>query len=58
LESILDQIRKDPRITIPELARKLSVSGKTIKRDLTRLKETGRLNRVGPDKGGRWEVAE
>ena len=58
LEAILDQIRKDPEITIPEMARRLSVSGKTIKRDLARLKEISRVKRVGPGKGGHWEVLE
>ena len=53
---ILDRIRKNPNITIPALAAICGVDEKTIKRDIQRLKSSGRLTRVGPDKGGWWKV--
>jgi ATP-dependent DNA helicase RecG len=56
LEKILENMSKDERVTIPSLARLLGVNEKTIKRDIERLKAEGRLKRIGPDKGGRWEV--
>ena len=53
---ILDRIRKNPNITIPALAAICGVDEKNIKRDIQRLKSSGRLTRVGPDKGGWWKV--
>jgi len=32
------------------------VTEKTIKRDIEKLKKEGKLNRIGPDKGGYWDV--
>ena len=34
----------------------LDVDSKTIKRDLAKLKDQGIIERIGPDKGGRWVV--
>lgn len=54
---LLCQLMKDNRyITIPELALKIKVSKETIKRDIESLKEDGIIRRIGPDKGGYWEV--
>ena len=44
------------KITIPEIGKELKVNEKTIKRDIEKLKESGKVKRVGPDKGGHWEV--
>ena len=45
-------------ITILELARQTSLSEPGIKKHLKKLQEQGLLKRVGPDKGGHWEVVE
>ena len=45
-----------PRITIPEIAEKLSRSERAIFLQINKLKEDGIIRRVGPDKGGYWEV--
>ena len=58
LKNIVIEVKKNRTITIEELAKKLNVNPKTIKRDLDKLKEEGLLKRVGPDKGGYWEVIE
>jgi ATP-dependent DNA helicase RecG len=49
-------ITSNPSITLADLheATKLSVSG--VRKILNRLREQGRIVRVGPDKGGYWEV--
>jgi ATP-dependent DNA helicase RecG len=49
-------MKKDSQVTIAELAKHLSVTEKTIKRDIEKLRKAGKLERVGPDKGGYWEV--
>ena len=58
IKSLLDQIKKDKFITIPKLSLILNVTEKTIKRDIQKLKEDGILKRIGPDKGGHWEVVK
>ena len=55
-ELILEFISKDNKITIPELAIKINVNEKTIKRDIDNLRENNLLKRVGADKGGHWEI--
>jgi len=56
-ERILRIIRENPMITVLELAQKLEISPKGIEWNLTKAKKEGLLRRVGPDKGGRWEVS-
>ena len=43
-------------VTAKELAEKLSVNEKTIKRALIKLKELGIIERIGADKNGHWVV--
>ena len=49
---------KNNKITIPELAKVLNVNEKTIKRDIEKLKKNKKIDRIGPDKGGHWEIKE
>ncbi|NCO56105.1 MAG: HTH domain-containing protein, partial [Bacteroidetes bacterium] len=46
----------NPKITTTELSEKLNVTRMTIHRDLDDLKAIERIKRIGPDKGGYWEV--
>ena len=55
---ILELIRANPAITIPELAKALKKTERTIERLLHNLKAEEIIGRVGPTKGGRWEVLE
>ena len=57
-EKILTALRQDGSLTIAELASRIGVQNRTIERNIKRLQEQNRLRRVGPDKGGRWEVIE
>ena len=43
-------------MTQAELAERLSLSVKAIEKNIKALKAGDRLRRIGPDKGGRWEV--
>ena len=38
------------------LAKAIGISRQAIQKHLANLKAAGRLRRVGPDKGGHWEV--
>ena len=44
--------------TSVSLADYFNVNERTIRRDLQYLQEKGLIRRVGPDKGGHWEVIE
>lgn len=56
LQIIIEKMVKNNKITSPELAEELNVNQKTIKRDINKLKKQRKIRRVGPDKGGYWEV--
>jgi biotin operon repressor len=43
-------------MSIQQIAAKLDKSESAIKRAVRALREAGRLQRIGPDKGGRWDV--
>ncbi|MFH1023044.1 MAG: ATP-binding protein [Planctomycetota bacterium] len=55
-EKILGLAIANPCITLREMAEILSMSHAGIEKVVRRLKGEGRLKRIGPDKGGRWEV--
>lgn len=56
LEVILYNLKQKPETTIDELCKILKVTDKTIKRDLEKLKRENKIKRIGPDKGGYWEI--
>lgn len=51
-------LRQHPKMTTQRLAEALNISQRTVLRHLDRLKEAGVIRRVGPTKGGKWEVLE
>ena len=53
---ILEILSVNPKATIPELARQIAKSESTVWRIIKKLQNEGYLKRVGPDKGGHWEV--
>ena len=55
-EKILELLRENPKLTTAGLAQALNISAKGVEKQLANLKREGRLRRIGPDKGGRWEV--
>jgi ATP-dependent DNA helicase RecG len=55
---ILRLIIDDNTISVPELAKRLGVTTRTIERGLAAVRREGVLSRTGPAKGGRWEVLE
>ena len=57
-EKILRILKQSPEMTIGQSSSAIGITTRSIERNLKKLKETGRLRRVGPDKGGRWEVQD
>ena len=57
-ERILGLLRDAPELSIPELAERLGRSVSAIERAIRKLRQAGRLVRIGPDKGGHWKVMD
>ena len=53
---IVAMIKADPSVTTDEMARLEGLARRSVTKQLTKLKQDGRIRRVGPDKGGHWEV--
>lgn len=55
-EKILQSLRLNPEITSVELQNNLGLSRSGVEKILRQLKAAGKIRRVGPDKGGYWDV--
>jgi predicted HTH transcriptional regulator len=55
---ILGVLKQNPQATRNELSRLLKKSPNTIKEHIARLKDEGRLKRIGSDRSGYWEVQD
>lgn len=55
-DAILKLLRKNPYMSTRDLADEIGISAKGVEKQLGILKATDRLRRIGPDKGGKWEV--
>ena len=55
-EKMLALIAADPAISTKELAEQIGITPKGIEWQIRQLKQAGRLKRVDPRKGGRWEI--
>ena len=55
-KSIVELLREEPKSSFASMAAVFHRSAKTIQRAIEALKAQGVIRRVGPDKGGRWEV--
>ncbi len=57
-DRILELMRGDASITTEKLGGVLGITKRAVLKQVEKLKEQGRLRRVGPAKGGHWEVIE
>jgi len=55
-EEVLTILSKRPETTISELAETFGLTTRAVEKQIARLREDGLLRRVGPKKGGHWEV--
>jgi len=55
-EKIIRLIQARPRITMREIAERTGLSIKGVEWNIKKLKEEGILRRIGPAKGGYWEI--
>ena len=57
-EKILSMMKDNENITIAELTEAIGVSSRSIERNIDKLKQEGKINRIGADKGGYWQIIE
>lgn len=57
-EKIMQLINDNPNITSREIAQKLNMARSGLMKHLQSLQKSGRIRRVGPQKGGYWEVIQ
>jgi ATP-dependent DNA helicase RecG len=55
---ILALLATTPTLTIPEIANRLEKSGSAIERAIRKLRESGRLKRIGSAKTGHWQILD
>jgi ATP-dependent DNA helicase RecG len=55
-DKILGLIRLNPDISMETMASSLGLTRKGVEWQIRKLKQSGILRRVGPDKGGHWEI--
>ncbi len=56
VEKILALIKENPQITQKKFMIKTGLTRRGVEWNLKKLKDAGRIRRIGPDKGGHWEV--
>lgn len=55
---ILKEIKANPIISAKQLADILGITSRAVEKNLAQLRESNTIRRIGPDKGGHWEVIE
>lgn len=55
-DRIVSLIKENPRHSAKSLAKEIGISAKGVEKQLAKLKSNGIIRRIGPDKGGLWEV--
>ncbi len=55
-ERVLELLAANPHTTFETMVAELQIARSTIQKHIANLKAEGRLRRIGPDKGGHWEV--
>ena len=58
IQSILSAIRHNPKVSAAEIAMKVGLSSRAIEKRIKTMRENGFIRRVGPDRGGYWEIIE
>lgn len=55
-EKILGLMRANPGTSANEIARTLALTARAVEKQIAVLKKSGKVKRIGPDKGGHWQV--
>ena len=57
-DRILELVKNNPTHTAKTMATIMELSVQAIQKQIRKLKDEGRLERIGPDRGGKWKVIE
>lgn len=57
-EKILSEMKKDPKISILDIAFNTDHHQRTIQKYVNQLKADGKIERIGGKYGGQWKVCE
>lgn len=57
-DAILDMIIQNAKVTSTQMAASLGINRSAVSKHLKKMQTDGTIRRVGPDKGGHWEVIE
>ena len=57
-ERLLILLKESSTASLPRMAEGIGLSVAGVRKALEKLKAAGRIRRIGPDKGGHWEVVE
>ena len=55
-QKIVALIKANPNVTTEEMAQAIGIIRRNIAKNIKKLQEQGIVRRVGPDKGGHWEI--
>lgn len=55
-DSILSLIASDPFVTTNEMSKRLEINRSAISKHIKKLKDDHIIERIGPDKGGKWNI--
>lgn len=55
-QKILAILQENPKLTRQELAQMIGITQDGVKWNLDKLKKENKIKRIGPDKGGHWEI--
>jgi ATP-dependent DNA helicase RecG len=55
-KEILALMKKNAELSLKDISGSLEINLSALQKHITKLKEKGVLKRIGPAKGGRWEV--
>ncbi|MDE6056560.1 MAG: HTH domain-containing protein, partial [Muribaculaceae bacterium] len=57
-DRILELVKNNPAHTAKTMATIMELSVQAIQKQIRKLKDEGRLERIGPDRGGKWKVID
>ena len=57
-QKILNLIKRNPNITTQEMSDLIGIDRSNVWRNMKMMQQQGIIRRVGPDKGGHWEIIE
>jgi ATP-dependent DNA helicase RecG len=53
---ILNLLKENPEMTIPELSKELNISSRAIEKQIAKLKKDNKIERKGSARSGSWVV--